>query len=72
MPNKYLDQNGLVRVNENIDTKVADRVPTSRTVNGNPLTQNVTLTAEDVGGITTTQMNTAITMAIQDTWAAAY
>lgn len=70
--NKYLDQTGLVRVNENIDTKVADRVPTSRTVNSKPLTQNVTLTAEDVGGITTTQMNTAITMAIQDTWAAAY
>lgn len=72
MPNKYLDQNGLVRVNENIDTKVADRVPTSRTVNSKPLTQDVTLTAEELGGITTTQMNTAINVAIQDTWAAAY
>lgn len=72
MPDKYLDQNGLVRVNENIDTKVADRVPSTRTVNSKPLTQDVTLTAEDVGGITTTQMNTAINVAIQDTWAAAY
>lgn len=72
MPNKYLDQNGLVRVNDNIDTKVADKVPATRTVNNKPLTQDVTLTAEDVGGITTTQMNTAINMAIQDTWNAAY
>lgn len=69
---KYLDQNGLVRVNENIDTKVADRVPTIRTVNSKPLTQDVTLTAEDLGGITITQMNTAINVAIQDTWNAAY
>ena len=72
MPTKYLDQNGLVRVNENIDTKVADKVPTSRTVNSKPLNTDVTLTAEDVGGITTTQMNTAIKVAIQDTWNAAY
>lgn len=72
MPNKYLDQTGLAKVNENIDTKVSDHVPTTRTVNDKPLTADVTLTAEELGGITTQQMNTAITMAIQDTWAAAY
>lgn len=34
--------------------EVTGAVPTSRTINGKPLSSNITLTADDIGGITTT------------------
>lgn len=69
---KFLDQTGLARVSQNIDTKVSDRVPTTRTVNSKALTSDVTITAQDVGALTQAQMNTAIQTAIQDTWNSAF
>lgn len=43
-----------------IDNKDNTRVPTSRTVNGKALSANITLTAADLGTMTTAQINTAI------------
>lgn len=69
---KYLDETGLAQVSQNIDKKVENLVPRERTVNSYPLANNIQLTAQDVGGISMEQMNTAIKTAVQDTWNSAY
>lgn len=45
--------NYLDGVSSSIQTQLNDKVPTSRTVNGKPLSSNITLSASDVGALST-------------------
>lgn len=48
MPGSYLDQNGLKHYNDKVK---GIYVPSSRTINGKPLSSNITLSASDVSAL---------------------
>lgn len=65
---KFLSESGLERVNYNIDQKIMQYAPESRTINSKPLTGDITLTASDVGAATVQQLNDAIRSSIRNNW----
>lgn len=65
---KFLSESGLERFSFNIDQKLLNYVPDSRTINSKPLTGDITLTASDVGAATVQQLNDAIRLNIRNNW----
>lgn len=49
----FLDNTGLARLWEHINSLLGGRVPATRTINGKTLTSDITLNASDVGAIAT-------------------
>ncbi len=68
MSGKFLIQPGFDRVAYNINQKLNGYVPNERTINGKPLSADVTLTASDVGAITASQLDVAIRTNIRTKW----
>lgn len=52
--------NYMKGVTANIQTQLDAKIPVSRTVNGKPLTNNITLSAADVGATTMSEVETYI------------
>lgn len=69
---KYLDKDGFARADKKVAEELKARVPISRTINGKPLTENISLTAFDVGGVTQSELDSAIQSSIQDVWASTF
>lgn len=49
----FLDNTGLARLWEHINSLLGSRIPATRTINGKALTSDITLNASDVGAIAT-------------------
>ena len=65
---KFLDTNGLQHVNTDIDRKLSAYVSTERTINGHTLSDDVVLTASDVGIVDMQTLNSAVRSRISSKW----
>lgn len=53
-------------VTANIQTQLDAKAPTSRTINGKPLTSNITLSASDVGAYTKSEIDSLELITVAD------
>lgn len=65
---KFLDTNGLQYVNTNINQKLSAYVSTERTINGHDMSDDVVLTASDVGIVDMQTLNNAVRSRISSKW----
>ena len=61
---KFLDYTGLSRVIQNLQSKFNQYVPSTRKINGKPLSSDITIE----GGVTMEEVDEAIRAAIIDSW----
>lgn len=65
---KFLDTNGLQHVNTNINQKLSVYVSTERTINGHDMSDDVVITASDVGIVDMQTLNNAVRSRISSKW----
>ena len=65
---KFLDTNGLQHVNTNINQNLSAYVSIERTINGHDMSDDIVLTASDVGVLDMQTLNNAVRSRISSKW----